>query len=324
MWDQIAIKSMVKGMLTFVPGWQWVRRREGGGAGSARYCYSVWLRHRILAAKCGFISQPEAVAELGPGDSIGAGLAALLSGCKAYLALDIVPFTTLEKNLKVFDELVELFRQRAPIPDDAEFPNLYPRLDDYGFPVDIFSGDHLKEALEEHRLRLIREALLTGDVQTKRMVDIRYVAPWNSKNIIETNSVDMIFSQAVMEHVDDLRTSYAVMHQWLKRGGIISHEIDFKCHKTAYYWNGHWTYTDLIWKIIRGRRPYFLNRQTCGRHLDLIKHAGFEIAYVKREEKAQSIRRTDLCRELKNTTDDDLITASAYIVASKKERHGER
>jgi len=324
MLDEVAIKSIIKGLLTFLPGWQRIKRKEGGGANSARYCYAVWLRHRILAARCGFTSHPDTVAEMGPGDSIGTGLAALLSGCKVYLAFDIVPFTALKENVRVFDELVELFRQRTPIPDDAEFPNLYPRLDHYGFPVDLFSGDHIKEALEEHRVRAIRETLLTGDLETKRTISIRYAAPWDSKNNVDPNSVDMIFSQAVMEHVDDLRTSYAVMHQWLKPGGIISHEIDFKCHKTAYYWNGHWTYPDLIWKIIRGRRPYFLNRQTCGRHLDLMQRAGFEIAYVNRQERAQSIQRTDLCSKLKNTTDDDLTTSSAYIVAFKKEGHEKR
>jgi len=187
MLDHVTIKSIVKGMLTFIPGWQWIRRSEGGGASSARYCYSVWLRHRILAAKYGFISQPETVAELGPGDSIGTGLAALLSGCKVYLAFDRVPFTALEKNLKIFDELVELFRQRTPIPDDAEFPNLYPRLDHYGFPVDLFSDGRLKEALEEHRIRAIRETLLTRDLETKRIISIRYAAPWVTKNNVDPN-----------------------------------------------------------------------------------------------------------------------------------------
>jgi len=318
MLDQIAIKSMVKGILTFVPGWQWIRRREGGGASSARYCYSVWLRHRILTARCGFTSQPETVAELGPGDSIGAGLAALLSGCKVYLAFDRVPFTGLERNMTLFDEMVELFRQRTPIPDDAEFPNLHPRLDHYAFPADLYSDSHLGETLEEDRVRAIREALLTGDAQTKRIVDIRYVAPWDSKDIVQANSVDMIFSQAVMEHVDDLHTSYRVMHQWLKPGGVISHEIDFKCHGTAKHWNGHWAYPDPIWKIIRGRRPYFLNRQTCGYHLGVMQQSGFEIVYVNRQEKAQYIEKADLRSVLRNMSDVDLVTSSAYLIASKR------
>lgn len=219
---------------------------------------------------------------------------------------------------------MELFRQRSPVPDDVEFPNLHPRLDNYAFRADLYADGHLKEALEKNRVRAIREVLLKGKAQINSTVDIRYVAPWDSTNMVEANSVDMIFSQAVMEHVDDLQTSYTVMYQWLKPGGIISHEIDFKCHKTAKYWNGHWTYPDLMWKIIRGCRPYFLNRQTCGHHLNLIQQSGFEIAYLDRQEMEQFIQRADLCSGLKNTTDDDLITSSAYIIAFKKEEDGKR
>ena len=277
MWDQIAVKSIVKGLLTFIPGWQWIRRKEGGGASSARYCYAVWLRHRILAAQCGVTSHPYVVAELGPGDSIGTGLAAILSGCNIYLAFDIVPFTALERNVEVFDNLLALFRQRTPVPDDREFPDLYPRLDNYDFPTDIIPDDHLRRSLKDDRVNEIRKILLMGKNQTNGTVNIRYIAPWNLTDNVEANSADMIFSQAVMEHVDDPLSAYEVMYQWLKPGGIISHEIDFKCHGTAKRWNGHWTYPDRIWRIIKGRRSYFLNRHTCGHHLNLIQKAGFKI-----------------------------------------------
>jgi SAM-dependent methyltransferase len=318
MLDQIAIKSIIKGLLTFIPGWQWIRRKEGGGANSARYCYAVWLRHLSHAAQCGATFHPDIVAELGPGDSIGTGLAAILSGCKVYLAFDIVPFTALAKNLRMFEELVELFRNRTPIPDDAEFPDLYPRLHHYDFPAELYPGDHLVKTLEESRVRAVGEILLKGRPQANGIVDIRYVAPWDSPRVLEANSADMIFSQAVMEHVDDLRSAYEVMYQWLKPGSVMSHEIDFKCHGTAKHWNGHWTYPDPVWRIIKGRRPYYLNRQTCGHHLELIRQAGFKIAHISRQERTQSILRADLCSSLRNAIDEDLCTSSAHIIALKK------
>ena len=168
MLGQLAIKAISKGCLTFIPGWQRIRRREGGGANSARYCYAVWLRHRILAARYGFASHPDVVAELGPGDSIGVGLAAILSGCKSYLAFDRVPFAEVDRNLKVFEELVELFQQRTPIPDDTEFPDLYPRLDKYDFPAYLFAGNRLEKALKEDRVRAIREVLLQRNLRTNK------------------------------------------------------------------------------------------------------------------------------------------------------------
>src|SRR5215467_13821096 len=76
------LPHMLKGALTYVPAlnaWR-IRRASTGGSNSARYCYSVWFRHLINLDSCGFKIKGARVAELGPGDSIGVGLAALLSG----------------------------------------------------------------------------------------------------------------------------------------------------------------------------------------------------------------------------------------------------
>jgi len=318
MLDRFTIKSVLKGSVTFIPGCQWFKRKEGGGAKSARYCYAVWLRHLTLARLCGFHIHPDVVSELGPGDSIGAGLAAILSGSRIYLAFDIVPFTSLSGNLNLFDELVDLYRRRAPIPGDEEFPDLYPRLECYDFPAGLFPEDHLESALDERRIREIREILAKGKTHSNGLVDIRYVAPWNSAGQVEAGTVDMIFSQAVMEHVDDLRGAYEAMFRWLKPGGVISHEIDFKCHGTAASWNGHWAYSDRVWRIVRGRRTYFLNRQTCASHLDMIRRTGFEVVHVSRQECAPAIARVDLCRSLSWIGDDDFVTASAHVIAQKR------
>jgi hypothetical protein len=56
---------------------------------SARYCYSVFLRHLIMLDRVGAPTDPRVVAEIGPGASIGAGLAALLAGAETYYGFDI-------------------------------------------------------------------------------------------------------------------------------------------------------------------------------------------------------------------------------------------
>ena len=78
-----------------------------------------------MAHRTGF-SIPNSVAELGPGDSLGIGLAALLCGANNYYGLDAVPYCNDERNLKVFEELVGLFTQREHIPISRNFrtPNL--------------------------------------------------------------------------------------------------------------------------------------------------------------------------------------------------------
>lgn len=79
---------------------------------SARYCYSVWLRHLAVVFKNGFTSYPRTIAELGPGSSIGVGLAGLVGGAEQYYSLDVVEHATNERNREVFLELVTLFKNR--------------------------------------------------------------------------------------------------------------------------------------------------------------------------------------------------------------------
>ncbi len=317
MLDSNGIKSIAKGLLTFIPGLRGRRTREGGGANSARYCYSVWMRHLVLARKSGLTSQPDVVAEFGPGDSIGAGLAALLSGSSSLLCFDAVPFASNSGNSRIFEELLKLFMDRSPIPGMGEFPKISPRLDSYAFPLDTIPAAILGKALDEGRTRAIRGAIAKGGNQSGETAIIRYIAPWNAQDAAAEGTVDMLFSQAVMEHVDDLEAAYAAMHRWLKPGGAMSHEIDFKSHGTASVWNGHWGYSDATWKIIRGRRPYFLNRLPCGDHVGLIEKAGFEITHLSRQEE-ESILRSSLCGRLAGMSDLDLRTSSAHVIAVKR------
>ena len=74
------LKQMAIGMATWLPGRANLWVGATGGTVSARYCYGVWLRHMKMAREAGLDTNPRVVAELGPGDSLGIGLAALLAG----------------------------------------------------------------------------------------------------------------------------------------------------------------------------------------------------------------------------------------------------
>src|SRR5262249_48006693 len=109
-------------MATFVPGLGHMTGRMTGGTVSARYCYSVWLRHLSMLHRSALPTSFGTLVELGPGDSIGIGLAALLSGAEHYVALDVTRYAAAALNLQIFEELVGLFREQAPIPDETEYP----------------------------------------------------------------------------------------------------------------------------------------------------------------------------------------------------------
>lgn len=300
--------ALARGLATYVPGIATLHRHVTytGGTDSARYCYSVWLRHLVMSRRNGLCNRPPLrVAELGPGDSIGIGLAALLCGSDCYFGLDALPLANLRRNLGVFDQLAELFRARTDIPGDDEFPDVKPKLASYEFPSGLFDRP------DEHRIRRIRrsieEPLSAGSM-------IRYVAPWWNPEVIEHGGVDMIFSQAVLEHVDDLATAYSAMQGWLAAGGWLSHQIDFRSHGTAREWNGHWTYGDRTWRLLRGRRTFLINREPHSTHLRLLREAGFRIVCDETIDGA-AVDRRRLAPRFASMSEADLTTSGAFVQA---------
>ncbi len=286
-----------------------------GGTVSAEYCYSVYLRHLVMAARHGMATDPLTVVELGPGDSLGIGLMALLTGAEQYYALDAVRHASTKINLVIFDELVKLLTDRAPIPSGGDYAEILPELDDYTFPAQILSEARLTQSLEVDRLNLFRQAL-AGDLTTS---SIRYIAPMGRMHEIPAESVDLILSQAVMEHVDQLEESYTECFRCLKPGGFMSHQIDLRCHDTASEWNGHWQYSNLTWRLMRGSRPWFINRQPCSTHIDLVKQTGFSLRAQITQRGNCGISRKQLANKFHKLSESDLLTAGIFILASKPE-----
>ena len=319
----MALKHIISSVASLVPIVKRFRAKpavKGGKTYSARYCYSVWLRHLIMAKRNGLNTCPKVVVELGPGSSIGIGLAALICGCDKYFALDFIKFANMESNIKIFDELVTLFKNKSPIPGDNEFPRVKPYLEEYNFPCDILNETRLRHMLEKSRIQRIRDSI--SDSQSKDSL-IQYEAPWYGENILKRESVDMIYSQAVLEHVKDLKRTYRVMHSWLKATGYMSHQIDFKCHGTADEWNGHWTYSDFKWKLITGKRPYSINRMPHSTHIKTLVEEGFEVTCDKTIKSDSHYAINDLAPKFRFLSGHDLITSGAFIQAVKKTKSNE-
>jgi SAM-dependent methyltransferase len=90
---------------------------------------------------------------------------------------------------------------------------------------------------------------------------ITYTVPWNRKSGINYSSLDMILSQAVIQHIDNLDDAFEIMAKWLKPGGLMSHVIDLTSVGSSPNLQGHWEYSEFEWKVIRGRLKYLLNRE---------------------------------------------------------------
>jgi hypothetical protein len=303
--DMRAPIALFRGLLTFAPGADTLYKRltHTGGTDSGRYCYAVWLRHLVA----GFDNRlcqthPRTVAELGPGDSLGIGIAALLSGAEVYYGLDLLPLANSARNLAVFDELLELYRARAPIPTCDEFPEVRPALSNYAFPVQLVQ-------FQEKRVQAIRASI---ENPFRRDSLIRYVSPWSDADLVQDGLVELILSQAVLEHVDEINDAYASMRRWLSPSGWMSHQIDFRSHATADEWNGHWTYGESLWRLMRGRRAYFINRRPYSDHVSMLSKHGFQIV-AEQKTRGSGIDRRRLSRSFQHLSDDDLTVTGAFI-----------
>ena len=314
---QIKPRALFKGAATFIPGVMNFANRGSGGTDSPRYCYSVWLRHLVRLAEAGLDTHFETVAEIGPGDSLGVGLAAMLTGANRYFAFDALPHARKETNLQTLDVLVELFSRQERVPGPDEFPEIWPSIVSLEFPGATLGGGRLEAAIQAHRLEAIRRAVGFGDVGE---VEIGYAAPWTDSSILRSEEVDLVFSQAVLEHVEDMAATYDALFRWLKPGGVMSHQIDFKSHGLTRDWYGHWTLPSWIWRLVRGRRSYLINRMPASAHVAAMQRAGFEIV-VQVPVRADSPSRSTLAEEFRDLTDDDLRTSGLFVIARKPPLH---
>jgi len=169
-------------------------------------------------------------------------------------------------------------------------------------------------ALATERIARI-EAVLAGEPSDG--LDIRYYVPWQQCWSGSGPGVDLVMSQAVLEHVEDIEGVHRSLAAGLKIGGAASHVIDFRCHKMAGTWDGHLQYGDRLWKIVKGRRPYLLNRRSPSEHLRAMESAGFEILRAARVEAAPTIPRSSLAGRFSSWDEADRSTATMVVIARR-------
>lgn len=306
------LRQLAYGLISFLPGAAESLLKGTGGTGSARYCYCIWLRHLVLARDGGMQALPTVVAELGPGDSIGVGLAALLGGSERYLALDAMAHADPAGNLAVFDALVDLFRARAPIPGREAFPEHTIELTSYTFPADLLTEAGLAAALDPARIAWLR-CIVSGERADSGVIDYR--PSWDSRDDWGMGSVDFVMSNAVMEHVSDLASAYRSTWDWLRPGGFASHQIDFRSHGLFRAWDGHWACPEWLWRLFVGRRGYLLNREPLSTHRTLAAACGFEEHAVLRV--TRQPESTSNAPRIHAMAPEDRVTSTGYLLLRK-------
>lgn len=309
-------KSLVKGLLTHVPGVEpLLRQRTAGDCQSAAYAYGIWMKHLTLLWANGLREIPGTVAELGPGDSLGVGLAAILCGARRYFALDVNEYTQPAANLRMLDELVELFRSRAPRPAPG-WPDFDPHLDGRLFPSHILTDSRLAAALARERIDSIRAAIVSPG-QTRDGICVRYIVPWSDPGVLVPGSVDLVLSHAMLQHVVDLEATYRALGLWVRPGGLMSHQLDLHSHGLSSVWNGYRAYSESLWRMMLGKRLYLINREPPATHFRLLEANGFAATCVLRAMRSDGIDRSRLAPRWREISDEDLHCSGVYFQARR-------
>jgi SAM-dependent methyltransferase len=238
----------------------------------------------------------------------------MLCGADRLQALDVVRYASAGHNQSVLEELAGLLRARAPIPDEAEFPGVFPTLDDYSFPEHLMPADELRRTLDPDRVTRIGLALRGEESD----VAVDYRVPWNARAPTSPERVDLLYSQAVLEHVEDPAATWQEMARWVAPGGAISHVIDLRSHRLTAQWDGHLQYPDFWWRVVKGRRPYLLNRRSPTEHLGWIESNGFRALSASRAGKTPALRPQDLAAPFRQWSDEDRQTATVHLIGVRE------
>jgi SAM-dependent methyltransferase len=305
--------TLLRGIASSLPviGERMINLRSGGSS-STRYCYSVWLRHWLRLREVDEKKPVQAIAEIGPGDSLGTGICALLLGASKYLAIDVQSAANQDMNRRILKEMVEILQRCERIPDEREFPRLYPALSNYDYPKRLVQTADIRKI--EKRIELaLRE--MNSVNKSNKMIGYYTI---NEVAAIGRGSIDFLFSQAVMCYPDDLEKMYAYCWEIMKPGGIMAHTIPCDCVGTTKHWNGHYSVKKWQWRLAKGKRPCFISRTPGSRHLQLISKAGFEILRAEKRFRSDGINRPQLAAEYAWLSDEDLQTCGVYVMARRK------
>lgn len=132
------------------------------------------------------------ILEVGPGPDLMLGLLALEAGAKSYSAIDYFPVLS------------------APVSFYEKIKN------ELKTPIALKAVDSIINSLSKS------EAIESPEFSYK----IRGIEELTD----EPAKYDIIISKDVLEHVDDLDSSFAAMRKSLIPGGIMIHKIDFQTH----------------------------------------------------------------------------------------------
>jgi SAM-dependent methyltransferase len=217
----------------------------------AEYALSVYRQHLgPLRQSADFQTRGAAVLELGPGPHLGTCLLFALAG-SSVTAVDIRRYL-LPDHRQVLYQVLKAVQGASPL-----------------LARDLELDAGLVPAIQA-------EVSASDDDQLPGR--ITYVSPCDAAAVPLTgSSQDLVFSQAVLEHVKNPEAVVREQRRLLRIGGLASHQIDLRSHLDRGQPNGHRHFSARTWRWMTSNRSAYTNRLTRRAWLELFDANGFDV-----------------------------------------------
>jgi SAM-dependent methyltransferase len=278
------IKIIAKLFLSRVPLPYGIWKRLGifrhGHMEAATYAMSVFSDHVANAFPRGLPSDA-VVLELGVGDSLASALIARAHGADKIYLVDVGRFARLDVDF---------------------YKSLARSLSAQGLNVpDIESAESIAQMLETCHAEYLTNGL-------------------RSLKSIPNSSIDLIWSQAVLEHVRKAQFAATMdeLHRILKPSGRASHVIDFKDHLAEALNNLR--FSEKVWEsTIFANSGFYTNRIQAPRMLNIFEHCGYRNLEVSKEWRWSVLPtpRPVLHRSFREMPESDLLISGIKVTMDR-------
>jgi SAM-dependent methyltransferase len=279
-WGKIIIKMILSKINVSYHLWKKLKLFQHGDMCKPDYAYSVFIKH-FENSKFHRKSSGFVSMELGPGDSLYSALIAYCFGAKKSYLIDTGQYAI----------------------DD---PTSYMKMVDYlvakGFTVPNIDGvSILKNVLDVYNAKYETDGLA-------------------SLKCIADNSVDFIWSQAVLEHIRraEFREVIRETRRVLRDDGVCSHQIDLKDHLS--FSLNNLRFSDETWESdLMANSGFYTNRLRYNEIIRIFEEEGFnvEINNINRWDKLP-ISKDHLNEKYAVMSDDELLISGFDVILSPK------
>jgi SAM-dependent methyltransferase len=219
--------------------------------------------------------------EMGPGDSVGSAVAAKAAGFSAFYLVDAGNYAN--RNVETYKEMSRICSKEGSEPPDIEHASSFD---------DVLAAS---DAI-----------YLTNGLQSYREVP--------------TASIDLVFSQAVLEHVrrNEFAQIATEMRRILKPNGVDSHQVDLRDHLGGALDNMR--IGSALWETEwMARSGFYTNRIRFSEMCQMFEYAGFDVkvaSVVRWNEVPISVK--NLAPEFQHLDQDDLLVSSFHVLLRPK------